>query len=102
MEKRKPTFDLASIKAEFSTVASLRMTVTAANCAQELGIDRAAVVVVIQSIARSHFFKSMTTNASSKVWQDVYHVPHAVGVLYVKFTVDGTGHLLISFKRKDG
>jgi motility quorum-sensing regulator / GCU-specific mRNA interferase toxin len=36
------------------------------------------------------------------VWQDVYHVPSAVGPLYVKFTADTvTEFLLLSFKEKD-
>jgi hypothetical protein len=42
----------------------------------------------------------MTTQWSSAIWQDAYHVPHEGIVLYVKFTTDAEGHLLISFKEK--
>ena len=39
---------------------------------------------------------------SWKIWQDVYHVPCSGYILYVKFTVDGEGKLLLSFKEKAG
>ena len=52
--------------------------------------------------ARGHFYKSMTAYADSRLWQDVYHVPSPVGMLYVKFTADAiTEFLLLSFKEKD-
>ena len=51
---------------------------------------------------REHFYKSMTSHADYKVWQDVYHVPSRVGVLYVKFTAETINEfLLLSFKEKD-
>ncbi len=50
---------------------------------------------------REHFYKSMTAYADYSRWQDVYHVPSPVGVLYVKFTADVvTEFLLLSFKEK--
>lgn len=60
------------------------------------------IVGVIQTMQRSHFYKSMTSYADSRLWQDVYHVPSPVGLLYVKFTADTvTEFLLLSFKEKD-
>ncbi len=100
MEKLKPTYDLTSIKAEFATVGGLRMTVSARNGAFGLGLTLAGVVVLIQGISRRHFFKSMTSFADHTVWQDVYHVPCEDTVLYVKFTVDVEGHIVISLKEK--
>lgn len=51
---------------------------------------------------RRHFYKSMTAYADHRSWQDVYHVPSAVGVLYVKFTADLVAEfLLLSFKEKE-
>lgn len=100
MEKLTPTYDLASIQAEFATVDGLRMTVTARNSAFALGLTLQGVVTLIQTITRPHFYKSMTSFADRTVWQDVYHVPHEEAVLYVKFTVDAEGHLVISLKEK--
>ena len=43
----------------------------------------------------------MTVYADHRPWQDVYHVPSPLGVLYVKFTVNViTEFLLLSFKGK--
>jgi hypothetical protein len=42
----------------------------------------------------------MTSLASSEIWQDVYHVPHGGLVLYVKFTTDSEGYVLVSCKEK--
>ena len=51
---------------------------------------------------KGQFYKSMTSNYDPKIWQDVYHVPHAAGTLYVKFTDNGsvTEFTLLSFKEK--
>lgn len=102
VEKLKPTYDLASIQAEFSSVAGLNITLTARRSAEQLGFTLEGVVTVVQSIKRTHFYKSMTSQNDHKVWQDVYHVPVVDKrlVLYVKFTVNAVGKLLISFKEK--
>ena len=53
----------------------------------------------VQKIERKNFFKSMTSYADCKVWQDVYYVPHEEISLYVKFTSDVvTEFKLLSFK----
>ena len=44
----------------------------------------------------------MTSYADHRVWQDVYHVPTAVGMLYIKFRNDAvTRFTVLSFKEKD-
>ncbi len=100
MEKRKPHCSLDIIKATFVTVRSLRITKTATTCAEALGITLEEVVGIIQGMTREQFYKSMTSDANSAIWQNVYHVPHASFVLYVKFTTDAEGYLMISFKEK--
>jgi motility quorum-sensing regulator/GCU-specific mRNA interferase toxin len=101
-EKRKPTFDLATIQSEFCEVQSLRLTNSAQKGAFAVGLATLeAIVDLIQTITREHFYKSMTSYADHRIWQDVYHVPFEAVVLYVKFTVDDDGHFLISLKRKD-
>jgi len=101
-EKRKPTYDLEAFKTAFNAEDKLHVTGTALNGAAAIGFGRAEIVVTIQSMQRSHFYKSMTAYADNRLWQDVYHVPSAAGVLYVKFTADAvTEFLLLSFKEKD-
>jgi len=72
VEKRKPHYSLGTIKA----------------------------TSIIQGMTREQFYKAMTSDVNSAIWQDVYHVPHGSIVLYVKFTTDIEGYLVISFKEK--
>jgi motility quorum-sensing regulator/GCU-specific mRNA interferase toxin len=47
------------------------------------------------------FFKSMTTFADHRVWQDVYRVPARELELYIKFQADVvTEFIVMSFKEK--
>lgn len=100
MEKRKPHYSLGTIKATFTSVRALRITKTATRCAQALGITLEGVIGIIQGMTREQFYKSMTSDSHSAVWHDVYHVPCGAFVLYVKFTTDIEGYLVISFKEK--
>ena len=52
-------------------------------------------------MTRADFFKSMTTHASSQIWQDVYHPQTPAGkIAYVKVTWREDGSLVIQFKEK--
>ena len=101
MEKRKPHYALDTIKATFVSVRTLRITKTATTCAEALELKLQDVVDIIQTMSREQFYKSMTSHANSAIWQDVYHVPRGTIVLYVKFTTDLQGYLVISFKDKE-
>lgn len=101
-DKRKPTYDLEAFKSTFGSVEKLAVTGTALRSAATLGFGRIEIVNTIQTMQRAHFYKSMTAYANSRQWQDVYHVPSPMGMLYVKFTADTiTEFLLLSFKEKD-
>jgi len=101
MEKRKPTHDLAAIQSAIGSLETLAITKTAYQDAIALGFTRNEIVETIKSITSAMFFKSMTTYADNKVWQDVYHVPAEALTLYVKFQDDAvTEFRLISFKEK--
>ena len=97
-KKRKPVYDLAAFKAAFDSVEKLA---TALKSAAAIGFGRRDIVETIQTVQPKHFYQSMTSYADHLIWQDVYHVPAAVGVLYIKFTADVlTEFLLLSFKGK--
>ena len=100
MEKRKPQYSLRDIKAAFTTVRALRITKSAADTALTLGISLEAIVEIIAEMTGKQFYKSMTSIANVRIWQDVYHVHYASLVLYIKFTKDPDGHLLVSFKER--
>ena len=103
MEKLTRTYDLSSIKEVFSSVEALggRTTASAFKGAQQLGFSREDMLSVIQCLQRSDFYKSMTTYADHKIWQDVYHAKFGDLFIYVKFCVNKDGdYILISFKEK--
>jgi len=69
--------------------------------ATALGFDRAGIAQSINSIERGMFYKSMTTFADHRLWQDVYHVPSQGLTLYIKFQADViTEFSVVSFKEK--
>ncbi len=103
MEKKRPTYDLEAVKAVLGSISTLAITTTALRDAASLGYDRSGIVATIDTIERRMFYKSMTTNADHRVWQDVYHVPVPEDgmVLYVKFQADViTEFRVMSFKER--
>lgn len=101
VEKKRPTYDLAAIKAVLGSVETLAITTSAFRDAVGLGFDRAGIVEVVQGMDRAMFYKSMTTFSDHRVWQDVYHVPARDLVLYVKFQADVvTEFTVMAFKEK--
>lgn len=101
MEKQKPTYDLDAIKSVADDPDKLEITTTATLSAAALGFDREMIISTIKSIERKHFYKSMTTIANHKIWQDVYHFPSSVGLLYIKFVAGNVlDFALVGFKKK--
>lgn len=80
----------------------MNRTMTAADVAEQLGMDEQAVVDVIASLTRRDFDKSMPSDINPAIWQDVYKPVVEGRELYVKFTLDTQGELLlISFKENE-
>ena len=101
MEKKRPTYDLDAIKASIGSAETLTMTRSAFSDALSLGFNRSGIAAMIQGIQRRMFYKSMTTLADHRAWQDVYHVPADGLVLYVKFQADMlTEFRMMSFKER--
>lgn len=101
MEKKKPTYDLEAIKAGSANPDKLEILTSAILGAAAIGYGRDEIVETIQSISRMHFYKSMTSCTDHRIWQDVYHVPSPVGMLYVKFSSGIlTDFMLMSFKER--
>lgn len=103
MEKRKPSYALEAIKAQFREPAGYKITVTAQDFAfNVLKLERGGVIELVQGITRQHFYKSMTSRRNHRIWQDVYRVPYEELLLYVKFTkIEEGWFLLISLKDKN-
>ena len=101
MEKRKPHYDLAATQTAVRLRGADAFTATALVGARAMGLDSAQAVSVVCAMTRADFYKSMTTHAESKVWQDVYRplVPNGK-VAYVKVTLRVDGSIVIQFKEK--
>ena len=101
MEKRKPHYGLATIQAAVRARGVDAFTASALIGALTMGISEEEAVAIVCAMSRADFFKSMTTHASSQIWQDVYHATTASGkVAYVKVTQRPNGAIVISFKEK--
>jgi motility quorum-sensing regulator / GCU-specific mRNA interferase toxin len=77
----------------------VRATTSAFIGARELGInDLAGMCTVVMSLTTADFYKSMTTYADHRIWQDVYHAQISDGnVAYLKLTVIDDV-VIVSFK----
>ena len=100
--RRRPRYPLRSIKAAFADARRLNRTMSATDGAEALGMDEQTVIDVIAGLTAEDFEKSMPSETDPSIWQDVYK-PLVAGIeLYVKFTLDAQGELLlISFKEND-
>jgi motility quorum-sensing regulator / GCU-specific mRNA interferase toxin len=65
-----------------------------------MGLTSGEMLGVIASLTRRNFYKSMTTYADHRAWQDVYHAPTPVGKdAYIKITLRDAAPV-IQFKEK--
>jgi motility quorum-sensing regulator / GCU-specific mRNA interferase toxin len=62
-----------------------------------LGFDFDGILAVVLAPTNADFYKSMTTHADHRVWQDVYRPTTPVGEVYLKLTVIDDV-LIVSFK----
>ena len=96
MEKRTPHCTLAVVRAMVAA-GKVRATLSALAGGAALGFDFAGVVSVVAALTQRDFYKSMTTHADHRVWQDVYRPKTLAGAVYVKLTVINDV-LIVSFK----
>ena len=98
MEKSSPHYKLSVVWGMVER-GQVRATATAFSGARELGIDDlAGMCSVIMSMTTANFYKSMTTYADHRIWQDVYRTKTTGGdEVYLKLTVIDDV-LIVSFK----
>ena len=75
-------------------------TKTALDGGRNMGLTSAEMLAVIASLSRRAFYKSMTSYADHRVWQDVCHAATpARKDAYIKVTVRSTA-VVTQFKEK--
>lgn len=96
MEKWTAHVPLARVKA---LLREGRMVIArrAIEGAALLGMNEADIADVVTRLTPADFYKSMTTYADHRTWQDVYRPITDAGAVYLKLTVT-EDVLVISFK----
>ena len=55
-----------------------------------MGLTVTQMIEVVRRLTRGDFYKSMTSHADHRIWQDVYHAATPVGkAAYIKVTSQG-------------
>jgi len=99
MEKRTSHYPLEAVKAVVAKDGIRTFTHTARRGAALMGLSTVQAIDVVMSLTRSMLYKSMTTWANHREWQDVYHAPCPNGrMAYIKFTLRDDGAVVIQFK----
>lgn len=96
MEKLTPHCQLLTVKALIEA-GKVRSTFSALAGAAALGFDFDGIIAVVLALRTNDFYKSMTTYADHRVWQDVYRPTTGAGEVYLKLTVIDDV-LIVSFK----
>ena len=96
MEKKSPHCKLAVVKAMVES-GKVRSTLSALASGGALGFDFDGIVGVVMALTPADFYKSMTTHADHRIWQDVYRPTTPAGEVYLKLTVIDDV-IIVSFK----
>lgn len=96
MEKGVPHRRLPVVKA-LVQAGQVRATLSALSGGAALGLDFSGMIGVIMALTPQDFYKSMTTHADYRIWQDVYRPKTVAGEIYLKLTVIDDV-LIVSFK----
>lgn len=95
-EKRRPALQTVSHIALIE-VGKVRSTLSALAGGAALGFDFEGIIGVVKALVSTDFYKSMTTHADHRIWQDVYQPTTSAGPVYLKLTVIDDV-LVVSFK----
>jgi motility quorum-sensing regulator/GCU-specific mRNA interferase toxin len=96
MEKQTPHYNLSVVK-QLIKAGQVSSTQSALTSAVSLGFDFNSMCMVINALTANDFYKSMTTHANHRIWQDVYRPATDLGEIYLKLTIlDDV--LIVSFK----
>jgi motility quorum-sensing regulator / GCU-specific mRNA interferase toxin len=100
VEKPTPQYDLGMVQAQVASLGPAAFTKTALDGGRDMGLTSGEMLAVIAALTRRNFYKSMTTYADHRIWQDVYYAPTRVGKeAYIKITMRGAAPV-IQFKEK--
>ena len=96
MEKQTPHCKLSVVIAMIEA-GNVKTTKAAREGGAALGMDFDSLIAVVMTLTTADFYKSMTTHADHRIWQDVYRPTTPMGEIYLKLTVIDEV-LIVSFK----
>ncbi len=96
MEKQTPHRPLTLVNT-LAEQGKVRTTHSARTGATAMGIDYRDMLKTVKALTPADFYKSMTTYADHRIWQDVYRPSTPAGDVYLKLTVT-EDLLIVSFK----
>jgi motility quorum-sensing regulator/GCU-specific mRNA interferase toxin len=100
MDKRTPHYDIERVQDDIIRLGVAAFTKTALDGGRNMGLTTFEMLSIIGKLSRRDFYKSMTTFADHRVWQDVYIAPTpARKDAYIKITMRDAA-LVIQFKEK--
>jgi motility quorum-sensing regulator/GCU-specific mRNA interferase toxin len=106
MEKLKPHYELKRIKSLLCAEESREITRISREGAVALGyMDVEEMLAIIDTLTQKHFYKSMTTQHDTTLWQDVYKIlDESENKIYIKLQLspDKKKAIVIQFKRDSG
>lgn len=86
MEKRTPHSKLVAVK-NLIAAGRVRATVSALAGGAALGFGFEEIVGIVAALTPRDFYKSMTTHADHRIWQDGYRPKKPAGDVSLKLTV---------------
>lgn len=98
MEKHVPHTRLAIVK-QLIRSGRIRMTRLAAEGAEALQLSFQQVCLILLNLTGEDFYKSVTSYADHRIWQDVYRPLLSGRRLYLKIAVR-EDLLVVSFREK--
>ena len=78
MEKQTPHCKLSVVIAMIDE-GNVRTTKAAREGGAALGMDFDSMIAVVMTLTTADFYKSMTTHADHRIWQDVYRPTTPMG-----------------------
>lgn len=101
MDKLQPHYSLPALQEQIQRLGAQAFTLTAIQGGAAMGLTVTDMLLVVQNLSRADFYKSMTTHADHRLWQDVYHseIPPLRKTAYIKMTLRD-GAPVIQFKEK--
>lgn len=101
MEKKVAHYSLLEAQSIVARDGVQAFTQTAVVGAAAMGLSGQQACLLVCELTRSMFYKSMTTYADNRIWQDVYHALCPDGrVAYIKLTLTQGGKVVIQFKEQ--